>query len=220
MNLSPWLEALRRPMSKQKLAKVTGRPNKSRALCPPKNTPEKDLVMTPPALAREIVDYFVGGGSCLDPARGQKAFYRALKRHSSRVHWCELAEGKDFLTYDPKRDHIDRFDWVVTNPPWSMFAEFLFKAFSMANNVVFLATLTHFTTKARLREIRLAGWRLQTVYIVDTPKSWPQGGFQVVAGHLVPLENRDGVYDDEWNVDFVFSPNIDRKAGRRMNKDD
>ena len=46
-----------------------------RAFCPPKNTPEKDIVMTPEWLAIEIIDHFSPSGIILDPCRGEGAFY-------------------------------------------------------------------------------------------------------------------------------------------------
>ena len=42
-----------------------------RAFCPPKNTPEKDIVMTPEYLAKEIINHFNPTGKKLDPRRGE-----------------------------------------------------------------------------------------------------------------------------------------------------
>ncbi len=41
-----------------------------RAFCPPKNTPEKDIVMTPEWLAIEIIYHFSPSGIILDPIEG------------------------------------------------------------------------------------------------------------------------------------------------------
>ena len=46
-----------------------------RAFCPPKNTPEKDIVMTPEYLAKEIINHYNPTGKILDPSRGEGAFY-------------------------------------------------------------------------------------------------------------------------------------------------
>ena len=46
-----------------------------RAFCPPKNTPEKDIVMTPEYLAKEIINHFNPTGKILDPSRGEGVFY-------------------------------------------------------------------------------------------------------------------------------------------------
>ena len=73
-----------------------------RAFCPPKNTPEKDIVMTPEWLAKEIILHFSPSGIILDPCRGKGAFYDNFNTETKE--WCELEEGIDFLTYNNKVD--------------------------------------------------------------------------------------------------------------------
>ena len=41
-----------------------------RAFCPPKNTPDKDIVMTPEYLAKDIIQHYKPTGLILDPCRG------------------------------------------------------------------------------------------------------------------------------------------------------
>ena len=41
--------------------------NNKRAFCPPKNTPDKDIVMTPDYLAKDIIQHFQPTGLILDP---------------------------------------------------------------------------------------------------------------------------------------------------------
>jgi hypothetical protein len=60
-----------------------------RAFCPPKNTPEKDIVMTPEWLAIEIIDHFSPSGIILDPCRGEGAFYDNFNTETKE--WCELS---------------------------------------------------------------------------------------------------------------------------------
>ena len=104
-----------------------------RAFCPPKNTPDKDIVMTPEYLAVEIINHFSPTGVILDPSRGTGAFYDNFPGDNNE--WCELAEDKDFLTYNKE------VDWIITNPPFSIFDKFLLKAFEVADNIVFFCPL-------------------------------------------------------------------------------
>ena len=46
-----------------------------RPFCPPKNTPDKDIVMTPEYLAKDIIQHYEPKGLILDPCRGTGAFY-------------------------------------------------------------------------------------------------------------------------------------------------
>ena len=147
-----------------------------RAFCPPKNTPEKDIVMTPEYLAKEIIEHFNPTGRILDPCRGTGAFYDNF--NTDDKDWCELAEDKDFLTYNKK------VDWIITNPPWSKMQKFLAHGMQIADNIVYLTTINHYTTKRRIRDMREAGFALKEIYCVDTPKKpWPQLGFQLAAVH-------------------------------------
>ena len=91
-----------------------------------------DMVMTPPYVARLIVDYFVPSGKCLDPCSGNNAFYNALPNPKD---WCEITKGRDFF------DYTDKVDWIITNPPYSIYDKFLQHSFHIADNVVFFVLI-------------------------------------------------------------------------------
>ena len=154
--------------------------DRKRALSPAANQPQHDLVMTPPKLAERIVQHFKPRGRVLDPCRGQGAFYDALCRQRGvEAHWCEVAEGRDFFA-----EHR-HYDWIISNPPWSKFRRFLTHAMTIADNVVFLATMTHFVTRARLRDLAHAGFGMVEAVLLDyPPRPWPGGGFQLCAMHV------------------------------------
>lgn len=153
--------------------------SKRRALVPAPNAPTRDIVMTPPALAQRIVAQLSipAGAHLLDPSRGQGAFFDAFPADCTK-DWCELAEGRDFF------DHKLCADWIITNPPWSILRSFLQHAMTLAENVVLVAPLSNFTTRARLADINNAGFSISTLYLLKAPKSWPQSGFQLVAAHI------------------------------------
>jgi hypothetical protein len=105
--------------------------------------------MTPPELAKAIVDHFRPAGIILEPCSGTGSFLKALP--PATLH-CEIAEGTDFLQF---RTPVE---WIITNPPWSDIKRFLQHSMSLANNVVFLITVNHIWTKARVRMIRENGF--------------------------------------------------------------
>jgi hypothetical protein len=86
--------------------------------------------MTPENIAFKIVNYFKPSGKTLEPARGTGNFYKFLKGD-----WCEIDEGRDFFNYNKK------VDWIITNPPYSIYDEFLLHSFEIADNIVFLVPL-------------------------------------------------------------------------------
>ncbi len=114
----------------------------------------------------------------LDPCRGDGAFYDQYPDHVDR-RWCEFNQGRDFL------DWLAPVQWIITNPPWSKLREFLVRAMMVADNVVFLMTLVHISTKARLADMRRAGFGLREVFMVPEPRTgWPWSGFQLAAIHF------------------------------------
>src|ERR1043166_3962728 len=131
-----------------------------------------DVVQTPPALARRLVEHFQPRGHILEPCAGEGNFLRAIRaylrattrqritrsasqlavavRGSSRVtrhsslSWCEIKAGRDFFAW------TEKVDWIVTNPPWSQIRAFLRHGMKVADNIVFLLTINHVWTKARI----------------------------------------------------------------------
>ncbi len=141
---------------------------------PNRNYDSNDVVQTPLHLAKRIVEHFNPSGRILEPCRGQGHFHRYLKD----AEWCEISEGVDFF------DYKKRVDWIVTNPPWSQIRPFLQHAMNLADNVVFLMTVNHVWTKARIRDIRESGFGIKEICLVEMPESFPQSGFQLGAIHV------------------------------------
>lgn len=142
---------------------------------PNRNYVSNDEVQTPPALARLLVRHFRPTGRILEPCCGQGRILRQLPRGAK---WCEIKRGRDFFAWH------EPVDWIITNPPWSQIRPFLQHAMTVADNVVFLLTINHLWTKARLRDIRVAGFGLREILLVEMPPEFPQSGFQLGAVHL------------------------------------
>lgn len=157
-------------------------------LQPNRDYVSNDDIQTPPALARRIVRHFHPHGRVLEPGKGDGNFLRALRSvvpprpsRAARRRWsarCEIKEGHDFFAWDEK------VDWIVTNPPWSQMRAFLQHAMAVSDHVVFLLTINHLWTRARLRDIRAAGYGIREIVTVDTPAIFPPMGFQLGAVHL------------------------------------
>lgn len=90
-----------------------------------------DRVMTPSAIAKAVVEHFKPSGTMLEPAKGSGSFLQFLPG----ADWCEITEGRDFF------DYTGRVDWILTNPPYSIYDKFLEKCFEVADNVVLLVPL-------------------------------------------------------------------------------
>jgi len=93
------------------------------------NILDGDVVYTPRNISQGIIKNLNPYGICLDPCRGDGAFYDYLPEDKL---YCELKEGSDFLHFEKK------VDWIIGNPPYSIFLEFLEHSFKYSDNVSFL----------------------------------------------------------------------------------
>ncbi len=119
---------------------------------------QTDKIMTREDVAINIIKYFKPSGFILDPAMGDGAFYNnffepdGIDSNCEWKDWCEIDEGRDFFNYNKNTD------WIITNPPYSIYDKFLLKAFEVADNVVFLVPLAKaFKSQKIDREIEKYG---------------------------------------------------------------
>lgn len=136
--------------------------------------PGRDNVQTPPALAKAIIDHFAPSGRILDPCRGDGAFYNQYPANCIK-QWCEVAEGRDFLTYDFGGQ---QFDWILTNLPWGQFRAFLKRSMDISDNIVFLCLTNAWFMKARQQDMKEAGFGMvEILNVVQPERPWPSTGF-------------------------------------------
>ena len=89
--------------------------------------------------------------------------WRLERRWLNKKDKCEISEGKDFFDYNKK------VDWIITNPPWSKIKEFLKHSVKISDDIVYLISINHFTTKARLRIIyEESGFGITEIYCFIT----------------------------------------------------
>jgi hypothetical protein len=90
---------------------------------------EKDIVYTPPELARDVVKFFSPAGLCLDPCLGDAVFFNLLPVGSE---WCEIEMGRDFYAWKTP------VDWIIGNPPFSHLLAWIRHSFTVARDIVYL----------------------------------------------------------------------------------
>jgi hypothetical protein len=115
-----------------------------------------DVVMTPLDVARDVVNHFEPSGRILDPCRGRGAFADLMPGSE----WCEVSEGRDFYQWN------EPVNWIVSNPPYSIFAEFLRHSFDVADDIVYLIPVNKvFNSDRIMREIWTWGG-VAEIYVV------------------------------------------------------
>jgi len=155
-----------------------------------------DIVFTPIAVSKHIISFLNPTGTCLDPCKGDGAFYDYLPDGSD---YCEIREGKDFFDYNKK------IDWVIGNPPYSIFEEFLRKGFEIADNVSYLVP----TNKIFQRQIimnlinKYGGIKSMIIYgsgqLIDFPFGFSVGNFHFQKGYKGDCKIKMG-------MDSIFKP--------------
>lgn len=147
----------------------------------PTNTKREDCVMTPQYLADALVEHFKPSGKILEPCEGTGNFVKAISNKVMTAHsiqTCEITKNVDFFDFNNK------VDWIITNPPYSKMRKFLQHSMEVADNIVFLTSINHLWLKARMRDVEQLGFGIKEIVYFDTPKEFPQSGFQFGAFHL------------------------------------
>jgi len=88
---------------------------------------KKDVVYTPDWVAKDMVEFFKPSGRILEPACGDGAILKYLPG----ADWCEIEKGRDFFACQ------ERYDWIISNPPFRQFFEFMLHGFSVAQDIVY-----------------------------------------------------------------------------------
>jgi len=135
-----------------------------------------DKVYTKKSTAKWIVDYFNPSGSILEPAAGKDVFYNLFK--TNEKFRCEIDDGIDFLTFDKK------VDWIITNPPYSIYDIFLEKSFETANDVVFFVPIAKAFKSNKIQQMVIKyGGLKEIVYMGGGSKHGFAFGFPVGCLH-------------------------------------
>jgi hypothetical protein len=136
---------------------------------------KKDIQYTPADVAEYVVNFFHPSGRILDPCKGDGAFLRYLPG----ADWCELREGRDFFEYQK------RVDWIISNPPYSVFSEWLDHSFEIADNIVYLIPVNKpFNSYAMMRRIAEYGGIKHILVVAPGSKLNFSIGFAIGAVHF------------------------------------
>jgi hypothetical protein len=151
---------------------------------PNRNYQSEDRVMTPPWLAKAIVQRLQPRGVILEPCAGNGNLLAALKGYGT-LEWCEIDRGRDFFR------HQTPVDWIITNPPWSQFGPFLEHSLRLADNVALMATVNHWWTRRRCRLVAQSHFGYRRLLLIDPIPEFPSTGFQL--GMMLVTRNWRGL---------------------------
>lgn len=108
---------------------------------------KSDFYETPYSITQQFLDREKLNGSILEPASGRGAISKNLIKNGYEVISKDLSLGDDFLK------EINKFDTIITNPPFSLAFEFIQKAKEISNYFAFLLPLSYLHGKKRFDNI-------------------------------------------------------------------
>lgn len=141
----------------------------------------EDVVFTPPHIAKDIVEFFKPAGYCIDPCKGDGVFFNLLPEGSD---WFEITEGRDFFTFE------GTVDWLVSNPPYSIFESFMDHSYTVANDIVYLIPVGKLmTSMVKLRKLYAWGGIKHIRYYgsgrsIGFPFGFPTAAIHVSKGYV------------------------------------
>jgi len=134
----------------------------------------KDVVFTPDDVASAIIKHFSPTGKILDPCKGDGVFFNKM----DDAEYCELQEGKDFFNWN------DPVDWIVSNPPYSIYSEWIRHSFKVAENIVYLIPINKaFNSSSMLKATYEWGGIAEIVHIGPGSSLKFPVGFAIGAVH-------------------------------------
>ena len=141
--------------------KIKGNPDK-------KDKTKRDIVYTPIEVCKDCIKYtlpFINKDDILlEPFSGKDAFYNEFPIEN-RKDWSEIERGRDFLDYKKK------VDWIITNPPYSIYKLWIDKLLETCNKGFCLLVNNLTITPPRLEKINNAGFYISFIYYFKI-KTW------------------------------------------------
>ena len=148
------------------------------------NLTANDVVYTPREIARQMIAFYdlKEDDRILDPCAGDGAFFDQYPKHILAKYRMEITEGLDFFDWDVSSS--PKIDWIITNPPYSIYEEFCQKAFEVADNVCFLVPLSKVVSSlGRIQSIMDYGGFV-SIHIIGASKCGFPFGFPAAAVHM------------------------------------
>lgn len=97
----------------------------------------RDEYQTPPWAFELLIPYIDWDKvtTIFEPCRGDGNIFNMLPKKGKKRYWAEIADGRDYFKYRPPGGEVDL---IVSNPPYSIAADFLAKSLSEARTVAYL----------------------------------------------------------------------------------
>lgn len=107
---------------------------------------------TPPFAIEPLLPFLKPEWTIWECACGQGNLVKALTNNDFNVIGTDILTGHDFLMYEP-----EKYECIITNPPFDLKGEFLERAYMLEKPFAFLLPLTIFDSAKRQEMFRQKG---------------------------------------------------------------
>lgn len=157
-----------------------------------------DNIQTPIPVAEKITDFLIKNlglskmNFILEPCCGAdrnfvQGIFNSFDDEKPNVVYYDISDPSPRNFFDEN----GQFDWIITNPPWSQTRQFLNHAMTLAPRICFLVTVNHILAlKARIRDMNSNNFWPTDILLLDTPKEFPQSGFQLGACVIIKTKEK------------------------------
>ena len=133
-----------------------------------------DIYETNPIYLDDLFMYepYFNDGTYYEPCYGiNKFLFNKLQNMGFDVSGSDILEGVDFLECN------DKYDYIITNPPFNLNLEFIEKAFEVANKKIsFLVPLNYLDTMKRYNVFHNKDFPCKNVLVYSKRISFIKGG--------------------------------------------
>lgn len=164
---------------------------------PVEERPEQDYYNTPFSLSWELLNLNIipKGVTIYEPACGSGAISSQLKKAGHNVVEDDIrTTGKNFLNC------TDHYEWLITNPPFSLFDEFVLKAKECSDNFAFIMKTNFLGAHSRIKK---GIWtNLSKLYIFDRQVDYRTpllDSGELCVGNLI---TGWGIWSKAWKADY------------------
>lgn len=145
---------------------------------PPKRKQYSNDFQTPPYAVKPLLPFLKKDWVIWECASGKGNLVKTLENEGFKVIGTDILQGYDFLKWKP-----EKFDCIVTNPPYSLRYEFLERAYELGKPFAMLMTLTTLEGKRQklFREYGIELLLLDKRINFETPSGKGSGAWFPVA---------------------------------------
>ena len=101
---------------------------------------KNDFYPTPPECTKALIEFLIKskflkeGQLVWECACGENSIVKVLQENGFFTWGTDIEKGQDFMIYEM----AEKFDWIITNPPFCAAEDFIRKAFSYGKPFAFL----------------------------------------------------------------------------------